>query len=43
MALCVCAIVIGQWIQSDDIIERFPRVIKVSLFDPFLDPAYSSS
>lgn len=30
MALCICTIVIGEWLAHDDAMVRFPRVIKVS-------------
>jgi hypothetical protein len=31
MVLCLCAIVIGRWILLEDVMERIPRIIKVSL------------
>lgn len=40
MAICIGAIVIGTWVMREDVVWRFPRVIKVSLSDSSLDPAY---
>lgn len=29
MALCISAIVIGEWLSREDVMERYPSIIKV--------------
>lgn len=31
MVLCICVIVIGQWLLSEDVMERYPRIIKLTI------------